>query len=81
MDNLTPTKLAQISRRARQDSKLQFTSLAQLLNTEFLRECYWSLGKEKAVGINGNLSTVADEMRLAEEPCAGNLQARFCERR
>ena len=53
MDNLTLTKLAQISRRARQDSKLQFTSLAHLLNTEFLRECYWSLGKEKACGIDG----------------------------
>lgn len=53
MDNLTPTKLVQISRRARQDSKLQFTSLAHLLNAEFLRECYMSLGKEKACGIDG----------------------------
>jgi len=53
MDNLTPTKLALISRRARQDSNLRFTSLAHLLNAEFLRECYRSLGKEKAVGIDG----------------------------
>jgi RNA-directed DNA polymerase len=53
MDNLTPTKLALISRRARQDSKLRFTSLAHLLNTGFLRECYLSLGKEKACGIDG----------------------------
>jgi len=53
MDNLTPTKLALISRRAREDSKLRFTSLAHLLNAEFLRECYRSLGKEKAVGIDG----------------------------
>jgi group II intron reverse transcriptase/maturase len=53
MDNLTQTKLAQISRRARQDSKLRFSSLAHLLNVEFLRECYRSLGKEKACGIDG----------------------------
>jgi hypothetical protein len=38
MDNLTPTKLALISRRAREDSK-------------FLQECYQSLGKENADGI------------------------------
>lgn len=53
MDNLTPTKLALISRRAREDCKLQFTSLAHLLNVEFLRGCYRSLGREKAVGIDG----------------------------
>jgi RNA-directed DNA polymerase len=53
MDNLTPTRLALISRRAREDGKLQFTSLAHLLNVEFLRGCYRSLGKDKAVGIDG----------------------------
>ena len=30
-----------------------FTSLAHLLNGEFLRECYESLGKEKACGVDG----------------------------
>jgi len=53
MEHLTRTKLALISRRARQDSKFQFTSLAHLLNVEFLRECYGSLGREKATGIDG----------------------------
>jgi len=53
MDNPTPTKLALITRRAREDSKFQFTSLAHLLNVEFLRGCYWRLGKEKASGIDG----------------------------
>jgi hypothetical protein len=53
MENLTLTKLALISRRAREDSKFQFTSLVHLLNVEFLRECYQSLGKEKGGGING----------------------------
>jgi len=53
MDNPTLTKLALITRRAREDRKLQFTSLAHLLNAEFLRGCYRSLGKEKAGGIDG----------------------------
>jgi RNA-directed DNA polymerase len=53
MENLTLTKLALISRRAREDSKFQFTSLAHLLNTEFLRGCYRSIGKDKACGIDG----------------------------
>ncbi len=53
MENLTLTKLALISRRAREDSGFQFTSLAHLLNAEFLRGCYRSLGKEKACGVDG----------------------------
>ncbi len=53
MENLTLTKLALISRRAREDPAFQFTSLAHLLNCEFLRGCYRSLGKEKACGIDG----------------------------
>ena len=53
MDNPTPTKLALITRRAREDSKFQFISLAHLLNVEFLRGCYRTLGKEKASGIDG----------------------------
>jgi RNA-directed DNA polymerase len=53
METLTRTKLALVSRRAREDSAFQFTSLAHLLNVEFLRECYGSLGKEKACGIDG----------------------------
>ncbi len=53
MVNRTLTKLALISKRAREDSKFQFTSLAHLLDEEFLRGCYKSLGKEKACGIDG----------------------------
>lgn len=53
MDSRTQTKLALVSRRAREDPKCQFTSLAHLLNVEFLRGCYKSLGKEKACGIDG----------------------------
>jgi hypothetical protein len=39
-DNITLTKLALLSERARQDPKLQFTSLAHLLNAGFLKACY-----------------------------------------
>jgi RNA-directed DNA polymerase len=53
MENLTLTKLALITRRAREDTKFQFISLAHLLNVEFLRGCYRRLGKEKAGGIDG----------------------------
>ena len=53
MENLTLTKLALVSRRAREDPKFQFTSLAHLLNAEFLRGCYESIGKDKARGIDG----------------------------
>ena len=53
MEDLTLTKLALVSRRARKDPKFQFTSLAHLLNAEFLRGCYKSIGKDKACGIDG----------------------------
>jgi len=53
MDQPTRIKLALLSQRARQEPHWVFTSLAHLLNVEFLRECYRSLGKEKAGGIDG----------------------------
>jgi len=53
MDNITPTKLALISQRARKDPEFQFTSLAHLLNEGFLKECYYRLGRDRASGIDG----------------------------
>jgi group II intron reverse transcriptase/maturase len=53
MDNITLTKLALISERARKDPTFQFTSLAHLLNRGFLKECYYSLGRDRASGIDG----------------------------
>jgi group II intron reverse transcriptase/maturase len=53
MDQPTETTLALIARRARQEPHFVFTSLAHLLNVEFLRDCYGSLGKEKACGMDG----------------------------
>ena len=53
MDKLSQTKLALISERARREPKLQFTSLAHLLSVGFLKGCYYSLGRDRASGIDG----------------------------
>jgi len=53
MENLTPTKLALISERARKEPKLQFTSLAHLLDAGFLKQCYLGLGRDRASGVDG----------------------------
>ncbi len=53
MDNSTVALLPLISERARKEPKLQFTSLAHLLNKKFLRECYLDLGRDRASGIDG----------------------------
>ena len=45
-------KLALISGHAQRDADFQFTSLAHLLNVEYLRDCYNSLNGNKAVGID-----------------------------
>ncbi|MCP4379163.1 MAG: group II intron reverse transcriptase/maturase [bacterium] len=41
-----------ISGHARRDKSFRFTSLAHLLDAEFLRDCYNSLNRNKAVGID-----------------------------
>ena len=56
MDNSTLALLPLISERARKEPKLQFTSLAHLLNERFLKECYDSLGRDRASGMDGVLT-------------------------
>jgi group II intron reverse transcriptase/maturase len=46
-------KLGLITAHAQREKAMQFTSLAHLLNVEFLRDCYYSLNRNKAVGIDG----------------------------
>ena len=53
METLTLTKLTLISKRARREPKLQFTSLAHLLDEGFLAACYNRLGRDRASGIDG----------------------------
>ena len=48
----TWTKLSLISGRALRDHTFKFTSLAHLLDVEYLRDCYQSLNRNKAVGID-----------------------------
>ncbi|MEA1964834.1 MAG: reverse transcriptase domain-containing protein, partial [Candidatus Aerophobetes bacterium] len=47
------TKLPSITRRAREDPQLEFTSLTHLLTVDFLRECFWDLKRDKAPGVDG----------------------------
>jgi len=44
--------LSLITGHARRDPDFQFTSLAHLLDVEYLRDCYYSLNKNRAVGID-----------------------------
>jgi len=74
MENLTPTKLALISEKARKEPKFQFTSLAHLLDERFLKECYFGLGRERASGIDG-VSWKEYGERLDEN--LGNLVSRM----
>ncbi len=53
VENITLTKLALISERARKEPDVQFISLAHLLNADFLRGCYYELGRDRASGIDG----------------------------
>lgn len=47
------TKLKRIAKRAQEDAKCKFTSLAYLLNEESLAQCFWELKKGKAPGVDG----------------------------
>lgn len=46
----TESKLSLIAEHARRDGQTQFTSLAHLLNVPFLRHCFQSLNRNKALG-------------------------------
>lgn len=48
----TAQKLLLISGHAQRDRNFQFTSLSHLLDVEYLRDCYYSLKRNKAVGID-----------------------------
>ena len=45
-------KLSLIAGHAQRDPDFQFTSLAPLLNVKYLRDCYHSLNRNRAVGID-----------------------------
>jgi len=51
------TTLARIAEIAKERPKEKFTSLAHLLNEDFLKECHRNMEKEKAPGIDGITKT------------------------
>jgi len=61
------TQLSALTRRARENPKCQFTSLAHLLTEEYLKGCFRELnkGKEKATGIDG-VTSKEYEVRIEE---------------
>lgn len=50
--NNTMYKLSSISKCANENKTFQFESLAHFLNSEFLKDCYLKLDRNKAVGID-----------------------------
>lgn len=61
----TESKLVLISKHAAGDPEVQFISLAHLLNEEFLQQCFYSLNRNKAVGVD-NVSWKDYEEELEE---------------
>lgn len=51
--NNTLEKLSSISFCAQENSSFEYMSLAHHLNVEFLKDCYYHLARNKAVGVDG----------------------------
>ncbi|MEA1972971.1 MAG: group II intron reverse transcriptase/maturase [Candidatus Cloacimonadota bacterium] len=70
-------KLSLISERAVREPELQFTSLAHLLNKSFLEDCYNSLNRNKAVGIdNVNWAKYGENLEENLEKLVGKMKAK-----
>ncbi len=68
-------KLSLITGHARRDPDFQFTSLAHLLNTDYLRDCYNSLNRNRAVGIdNVSWEEYGRELEVNLEQLVGRLK-------
>ena len=63
----TATKLPLISQRSITYPQEKFTSLAHLLNEEYLIECYKELKKKKAPGIDGKMVESYREKEIKQE--------------
>lgn len=71
----TEFKLSLISKHAKRNKSIQFTSLAHLLNEDFLKQCFHSLNRNKALGqdnvswydylenIDGNIQTLVSNLK------------------
>jgi len=74
----TQLKLSLIAGHATRDKNMQFTSLAHLLDSEFLVQCFYSLNRNKAKGID-NVGWYDYEKCLTEN--IENLVARLQEKK
>jgi len=63
-----------IALKAKEDPKCKFTSLAHLLNEDFLKECFRELKRRKSPGIDG--VTVGEYAKTLDENIA-DLVARL----
>ncbi len=61
----TEFKLSLIAKLAKRDKQMQFTSLAHLLDAEFLKDCFYSLNRNKALGLD-NVSWYDYEENVGE---------------
>lgn len=52
VDNTTKFKLTLIAKKALGDKKLKFTSLAHLINLDYLLDCFYELEKREAPGVD-----------------------------
>jgi len=70
-------KLSLISERAMREPETQFTSLAHLLNSSFLKDCYKSLNRNKAVGIdNVSWAKYGENLEGNLEKLVGKMKAK-----
>ena len=67
MDNYTDTKLALITKRSVHRPQDKFSTLAYLLNTDYLKKCYQSLKNHKAAGIDNRTKESYTDKEIDKE--------------
>jgi group II intron reverse transcriptase/maturase len=73
----TFVKLTLISKRAHEEPKCQFTSLAHLLNKDYLKACYAKLGRDRACGVdNVTWKEYGQELDVNLESLVSRLKSR-----
>lgn len=64
MEVNTKDKLVLIAKKAKEDKKMKFISLAHLLNAPYLLECYYLLRKGRASGVDGRTTESYSEEEI-----------------
>lgn len=66
VDNTTKFKLTLITKKAKDQPKLKFTSLMHLLNIEYLLECFSELNTRKASGVDNRTRESYNQTEITE---------------